>query len=123
MSTALCIACGCGETHACHFDGQGVAPTCWWLRYSGKDLAGLCSSCGDLVRDWDRGRRTPLLEIVAERYWRQAMFLYQKEADAKAWVEAPQELLGGRSPRALILAGELDRVHQILDQLRSGAFA
>lgn len=118
-----CIGCGCHERAACPFDATHVAATCWWLRFDANLRAGLCSSCEDLVAHWDRGGRAPVLEEIAERFHRQALFLYQDEASAKAWVNAPHELLGRRSPREAILAGELDRVHQVLDQLRSGAFA
>jgi len=122
MSTIYCIACGCHERAACPFDGTHVADTCWWLRFDGRFQAGLCSSCEDLVEHWDRGGRAPVLEAIAERFHRQAMFLYEDEASAKAWVNTPQRLLGDRSARDLILAGRLDEVHQALEQLRSGAY-
>lgn len=122
MSTIYCIGCGCHELAACPFDATHVAERCWWLRFDARLEAGLCSSCEDLVAHWDRGARAPVLEEIAERFHRQAMFLYDDEASAKAWVNTPQRALGDLSPRALILANRLEEVHQVLDQLRSGAF-
>lgn len=111
----ICIACGCDEQHAC--DGG-----CGWLRFDATALVGVCSQCEDLVRVWDASReRRPLRPLIAERFHRQVLFLYD-EADARAWVTSPQQLLGGRSPRDLILAGELDRVRRLIDQLATGAF-
>lgn len=122
MSTIYCIACGCHELAACPFDGTHVAERCWWLRFDARLQAGLCSSCEDLVAHWDRGGRAPIRDEIAERFHRQAMFLYEDESAAKAWVNTPQRLLGQLSPRALILAGRVEEVHRVLEQLRSGAF-
>jgi hypothetical protein len=122
MTGLYCIACGCHEHAACPSDGMHIAPTCWWLRLDGRKNAGLCSSCEDLVEHWGRGGRALLPEVIAERFHRQALFLYENEASAKAWINTPQPLLGDRSPRALILAGEIEHVHQVLAQLRDGAY-
>ena len=123
MNPAICIACGCHENAACPFDATHIASACWWLRFDSRFQVGLCSNCEDLVAHWDRGGRAPVLEEIAERFHRQAQFLYDNEDSAKAWINTPQPLLGDRSPRALILAGEIEHVHQILAQLRDGAFA
>ena len=123
MITAQCIGCGCQESAACPFDATQVADTCWWLRLDVDHAAGVCSSCEDLVPHWTRGGRVLLPDIVVERFHRQAMFLYNDEASAKAWINTPQPALDGKSPRGLILSGQIERVRQLLDQLRSGAFA
>lgn len=121
MILNYCIGCGCDEAHACATDAaRGL---CWWMRFSARHRAGVCSYCEDQLEHWDGGGRTPRLELVADRFHRQALFLYEHEAAAKAWVNTPHQLLDGRSPRQLILAGEIERVYAILDQLRDGAFA
>ena len=118
MTTIHCIACGCHERAACPFE----ADTCWWLRFDSRFQVGLCSSCEDLVAHWDRGGRAPVLEEIAERFHRQALFLYDDEASAKAWVNTPHRQLGDLSARDLILAGRIEEVHQVLAQLRDGAY-
>jgi hypothetical protein len=118
-----CIGCGCDEAHACSMEHAGFTDGCWWLRFSAADRAGVCSRCEDLVPLWNRGVRQPLFDEVPERFHRQVMFLYDDEASARAWVNAPQPLLGNRSPRELIKAGELERVYALIDQLRDGVYA
>lgn len=123
MIRAFCIGCGCDEENGCtvnYWNGlMEQCVGCWWVRFS---AAGVCSACADLVGIWDQGVRKPQLAVIAERYYRQALFLYEDPAGALAWMVAPQQLLGGRSPRELILAGELERVHALLEQFRTGAF-
>lgn len=121
MNLNVCIGCGCDEAHAC--TNQHSDTGCWWLRFSASDRTGVCSRCEDLVPLWNRGVRQPLLDEVPERFHRQVMFLYDDEASARAWVNAPQSVLGGRSARDLIKAGELERVYALIDQLRDGVYA
>lgn len=119
MNLNVCIGCGCDEVHACEHGGTG----CWWLRFDATAHAGVCSRCEDLVEHWGRGGRAPLPAIIRERFHRQVMFLYDDEASARAWVNAPQQLLGGRSPCELIEAGELEPIYAVLDQARDGVYA
>jgi hypothetical protein len=129
-----CIGCGCRKEHACpqismedfriaitHGDVQ-EAVGCFWLRYAGE--VGVCSACEDLVAGWDTStkNRALILPLIAERFHRQVLFVHAEASSALAWVLAAQPVLGGRSPRECILAGELDRVHAIVEALRSGAF-
>lgn len=126
MKRAICIGCGCDEQNGCtvnYFNGlTEQCMGCWWVRFSAQPLAGVCSSCSDLVGRWDEGLRDPQLELIAERYYRQVLFLYEDLASAVAWMMAPQPMLGGRVPRELILAGELERVQSVVDQLKSGVY-
>lgn len=122
--SAICIGCGCDEQHGCPMDHLGLYAGCWWMRFDAAAGVGVCSACEDLVRVWDKAStRAPILPLIAERFYRQALFLYDDQGSALAWLHAPQPLLHGRSPRELILAGEIDRVQRLVDQLRSGAFA
>lgn len=123
----ICIGCGCNEQHACdlkYFNGLvecGIG--CWWVRFNADAKIGVCSACWDLVKAWDTGKSlAPIWPLIAERFYRQAMFLYEDQSSALAWMAAPHPLLGGRSPRELILAGELERVRDVLAQLRDGAY-
>jgi hypothetical protein len=122
MKRPICIGCGCDEQHACPMDHVGFYAGCWWLRFDAAARAGVCSCCEDLVEAWERSERAPQLGTIADRFYRQAMFLYEDKASALAWIASPQQLLGGRSPRELILAGELERVQAVLDQIRDGAY-
>ena len=120
MNLNVCIGCGCDEVHACV--NPHSATTCWWLRFDADAHAGVCSRCEDLVEHWDRGGRVLLPELVIERFHRQVLFLYDDEASAKAWIQAPHPALYDRSPRQLIQAGMLESVYAVIDQLRDGAY-
>lgn len=45
---STCIGCGCDDLHAC-------PGGCSWLRVDRERGQGVCSKCGHLVEDWDRG--------------------------------------------------------------------
>jgi hypothetical protein len=123
MTSPICIGCGCDEEHACPIPCDGVPyPGCFWLHFDAKANAGLCSACGDLAHVWKAGKRTPQLELIADRYYRQVLFLYDDAAPAQGWMILQQAALQGSSPRELILAGQLDRVQAMVDGIRSGAF-
>lgn len=125
MNRAICIGCGCDEEHACPVLGTPVQHyACWWVRFDADANVGVCSACWDLVKAWDAARaHAPILPLIAERYYRQLLFLYQDSAGAVAWMGTPHVMLSGQSPRDLILAGELERVHHLVDLMKSGAFA
>jgi uncharacterized protein (DUF2384 family) len=57
-----------------------------------------------------RVRQTLLIELS---------ILFSNPADAIAWLETPLEQLEGRTPRATIAAGEVERVTLVLDGLNS----
>lgn len=124
MSPAICIGCGCDEDHACPMDQAGFVAGCWWVRYDADRRLGVCSACWDLTRAWDTAlpeKRTPLLPLIAERYYRQLLFLHEDKGSALAWVRAPHPLLGGRAAYDTILDGDLERVQALVEQLRAGA--
>jgi hypothetical protein len=125
----ICIACGCDERHACPvnlLDAGAAFRGCFWLRFDSAAGLGVCSECADLVKIWDQAPKkppAPIPALIAERYYRQVLFLYVERADALAWLNSPQQLLHNKSPRDLILAGELERVRALVDLIASGAFA
>jgi hypothetical protein len=121
----ICIACGCDERHACPVnlvDAGAPEQGCFWMRFSVDAGVGVCSECGDFVRAWDNGARAPIYPLIAERFYRQVLFLYNERSSAVVWVASPQQLLHNKSPRELILAGDLDRVRALVDLISSGAF-
>lgn len=128
MKSAICIGCGCDDLHGCPpAVGPQVGPyageNCSWLRFSASSGGGVCSACEDLVKGWDQGQHDPILALIAERYYRQVLFLYEDKASAIAWMLAPQYLLRHNSPRDLILQGRLDLVQELVHQLADGAYA
>lgn len=124
MKAAICITCGCDDEHGCQVSHCRVADerTCFWLHFDAEKNVGLCSECGDFRNVWKQGGREPILPLIAERYYRQVLFLYNDKASALAWMHAPQYLLRQRSPRELILAGDLEQLRVLVDLLQSGAF-
>lgn len=123
----ICIGCGCDEEHGCdiqYFNGlMENCLRCWWVRFDVANRVGVCSACWDLVKVWDAAKELkPIYPLIAERYYRQVLFLYDDKPSALAWLHSPQALLGNRSPYELILAGELDRVQTMVAQIRDGAY-
>lgn len=125
LKPAICIACGCDDDHGCPAATCQVGDerTCFWLQFDAEKRVGLCSECGDFRNVWKQGAREPIYPLIAERYYRQVLFLYEDKASALAWMLAPQYLLRQRSPRDLILAGDLEPLQVLVDMLQSGAFA
>jgi hypothetical protein len=125
MKNAICIGCGCDEIHACVIPArcEAGAEVCWWMRFDAARKTGVCSACEDLRKGWDQGQHQPILTLIAERYYRQVLFLYDDRAAALLWMRSPQPILKGRSPRDLILEDRLEEVQTVLDLYRDGAFA
>jgi Protein of unknown function (DUF2384) len=57
-------------------------------------------------------RRLLLIELAAQ---------FADPADAVVWLETPLDKLEGRSPRATIAAGEIERVTVLLDEMNAVA--
>lgn len=124
MKPAICIGCGCDEQHGCPADHGPEILTCFWLHFDSRARVGVCSCCEDLVLAWRHdGVRTPYLPLIAERFYRQAMFLYSTRIDALIWMRKPHPALDNRSPHEAILRGDLEKVRALLDQLRVGVTA
>ena len=121
--SAICIACGCDDAHGCPASLVTIddVRTCFWLHFDAEKNVGLCSECGDFRNVWKQGAREPILPLIAERYYRQVLFLYEDKASALAWMHAPQYLLRQRAPRELILTGDLEQLRVLVDLLQSGA--
>jgi hypothetical protein len=71
-----------------------------------------------------RGQAAPAAAtLIAERYYRQLLFLYDgNEAEALAWMTSQQPLLLGAVPKTLIQNGELERVRQVVCAIADGAY-
>lgn len=61
------------------------------------------------------------LDDVMAYVERRARVTFTDEGAAR-WVEAPNRLLGGRSPRECVEAGQADVVLDALEAMESGAF-
>jgi antitoxin Xre/MbcA/ParS-like protein len=116
----LCIGCGCREDHACPMDRMGIASGCWWIRFEAGG-GGVCSNCGDLTKAWDRGERQLQTAMIADRFWRQVLFIHGTEASARAWLAAPLQELEGRTPLQLVHEGKFEDLHTLIDMYRYGA--
>jgi hypothetical protein len=57
-------------------------------------------------------RRLLLIELAAQ---------FADPADAVVWLETPLDKFEGRSPRATIAAGEIERVTVLLDEMNAAA--
>jgi ParB/RepB/Spo0J family partition protein len=104
MVFAICIACGCDDNHGCPAVLCKVADerACFWLHFDAEKNVGLCSECGDFRNVWKQGARVPILPLVAERYYRQVLFLCDGDkAWAIAWMHSPPRARAGdRRPAA-----------------------
>ena len=60
----------------------------------------------------NRMRRLLLVELAIR---------FREPADAIVWLETPLEQFEGRTPRATIAAGEVERVTLLLDELNAKA--
>ena len=90
------------------------------------DVANLLGTRPETVSRWKKGLAYPqsntekaLLEL--EYIVDQLSDFYQPN-EARQWIFAPQKLLEGDSPASLIRSGRIDRVMQLINQLRDGVF-
>jgi transcriptional regulator with XRE-family HTH domain len=90
------------------------------------DVANLLGTRPETVSRWRQGRAYPqpstektLLEL--EYIVDQLSDFYQPN-EARLWIFAPQKLLEGESPAELIRAGNIDKVMQLVNQLRETTF-
>jgi hypothetical protein len=52
---AMCIGCGCTDSHACYDEIEDCA--CHWRRVDRAIRLGVCSACRQLESAWDAGDR------------------------------------------------------------------
>ena len=86
------------------------------------EVANLLGTRPETVSRWNQGRAYPrastektLLEL---EYIIDQLSDFYEPHEARQWIFAPQKLLGGRSPAALIGAGRIDDVMRLVGQLR-----
>src|SRR5205814_1789940 len=86
------------------------------------EVANLLGTRPETVSRWKQGRAYPqastektLLEL--EYIVDQLSDFYQPN-EARQWIFAPQKLLEGTSPAELIRSGRIDKVMQLVNQLR-----
>lgn len=60
------------------------------------------------------------LGALAEAFLKLLGLLSEDLPSARAWLRTPVRALGSRTPRALIVGGELERVRALLDEIEAG---
>lgn len=92
----------------------------------GTDVAELLGARPETVSRWNQGRAFPrstterrLLELA---YLTELLADFYTPSEVRMWVFAPQKLLDGQTPAALIREGRLSEVTGVIDQLREGVF-
>ena len=90
------------------------------------EVANLLGTRPETVSRWNQGRAYPhpntektLLEL--EYIVDQLSEIYEPN-DARIWIFAPQKLLEGVSPAALIRDGRIDEVMRLVSQLRDAVY-
>ncbi|HUO92053.1 MAG TPA: antitoxin Xre/MbcA/ParS toxin-binding domain-containing protein [Rhizomicrobium sp.] len=90
------------------------------------DVANLLGTRPETVSRWKQGRAYPqsdtertLLEL---EYVVDQLSDFYSPNEARQWIFAPQKLLDGESPASLIRTGRIERVMQLISQLRDGVF-
>lgn len=90
------------------------------------DVANLLGTRPETVSRWNQGRAYPhpstemmLLEL---EYIVDQLSEYYEPNEARQWIFAPQKLLDGKSPAELIREGHIDKVMQLVSQLRDAVY-
>jgi hypothetical protein len=90
------------------------------------EVANLLGARPETVSRWNQGKAYPhpstektLLEL--EYIVDQLSELYEPD-EARQWIFAPQKLLAGASPAALIREGRIDEVLRLVSQLREAVY-
>ena len=91
-----------------------------------REIAQLLETTPQTISRWQTGRAEPQpdgLRKLLELEWlvEQLADLYSPE-EARLWLFSRHSLLEGRMPAELIAEGQTERVLEIIDQLRDGAY-
>ena len=90
------------------------------------DVANLLGTRPETVSRWNNGRAYPqpsteLMLLELEYIVDQLSELYEPN-EARQWIFAPQKLLEGESPAVMIRDGHIDKVMQLVNQLRDAVY-
>lgn len=90
------------------------------------DVANILGTRPETVSRWNQGKAFPrpdtekrLLEL---EYIVDSLSDFYEPPEARLWLFARQQLLGGETPAQLIQEGRTQEVITVLDQLRDGVF-
>jgi uncharacterized protein (DUF2384 family) len=118
MKTAVCIGCGCVDQHAC-VDVFGTA--CHWSAVNRERGVGICSQCSELTSGHVRPIDKPDPEFSARRFADLLEPIYDPH-EAARWFERPQPVLKGKTPRALVISGQIGQLRAAVNTLLEGVY-
>jgi transcriptional regulator with XRE-family HTH domain len=91
-----------------------------------REIAQLLATTPQTVSRWQRGRAEPqpdgLRRLLALEWLVEQLGDFYPPAEARLWLFAHHQLLGGRRPADLIAEDRIDEVLALIDQLRDGAY-
>jgi uncharacterized protein (DUF2384 family) len=99
------------------------------LRFTYRELAGAVHADEATLHRWRKGSGAAPSPVYLARLAALQTFLdelrrtFRRWEDAAAWVDRPAPAFRSETPRALILAGHVDRVTGVLYALNAGVFA
>lgn len=99
------------------------------LGFTYRELAGAVHADEATLHRWRKGADAApspvyLARLAALRAFRDELRrTFRRWDDAATWVDRPAPAFRGETPRALILAGHVDRVTGVLYALNAGVFA
>jgi hypothetical protein len=99
------------------------------LGFTYRELAGAVHADEATLHRWRKGSGAAPSPVYLARLAALQAFLdelrrtFRRWEDAAAWVDRPAPAFKGETPRALILAGHVDRVTGVLYALNAGVFA
>jgi hypothetical protein len=118
MTTAVCAGCGCDDLHAC-VDVFGGC--CHWAAVSRDKRIGICSQCSELTAGHVRPIDKPDADFSARRFSDLLEPIYDPH-EAAQWFDRSQPPLKGKTPRALVNAGQIRQVRVAVDALLTGVY-
>lgn len=91
------------------------------------DVANLLGTRPETVSRWNQGKAFPRPDaqknLLALEYIVDELSDIYAPQEARLWLYSRQKLLRGSTPAELIQSGKIDEVIEVIERLKSGAFA